>query len=143
MREAGPKVAAQLVHALSAETFHERTERKLVELAAPVFNPSQIGVGSTGVRHCDLRKEYGIVTKRSKDDVVDRVRVDAHFLAKISRSESQIETPRVLWLVAAQRRLPVSQVSESTREPSTIGSLIIQELRCALVLPHPHVAVIR
>jgi len=61
------------MHALSAKLFHEGTERELIQLASPIFDPAQGRIGGAIVGDRNLGKQYGIIAKGSKNDVIDCV----------------------------------------------------------------------
>src|SRR6516164_7463685 len=86
------KIPPQVMHALSAKHLHERPKRKLIQLAAPVFDPAQVGFRRTIVLDRDLRKQHRISAEGRKDCLIDPVSVTGALFAEIADPEYPFET---------------------------------------------------
>ena len=122
-----------IVHALAARTFHERPERKLIELASPIFDPAKARFLPAGIRDRDLRNQDWLVAERGKNDLVDHVAFVIDLLSKISLTKYSFEVLCIPRIVGAKRGLAVGQVPEAAREPA-MNILEAALSRCALVL---------
>ena len=115
----------------------------MIELAAPVFDPSQLRFRRPVVRDLDLRNQNGIIAEGRENYVVNAVALVPDFLATISDPENAVEAFRGARIERAQHRFPVDEISKTTGECTSLGCIIIQKFRRALVLANTNVPVVR
>src|SRR5260370_810805 len=132
MSKSRPKLAPQFSHALCGKSHHEGTERKLIDVAAPMLNPAQLGFRVATIGDADLRYQYRVVAKRRENHVIDRVVVDGNLLTKIPHPEDTIEVRRVSWIERAQHRLAICQITKASAKKPLARRVVIQEFRSYL-----------
>src|SRR5436190_20290308 len=156
MLESRAKIAAQLVHVLSGEAFHEGAKRKLINLASPILNPTELQACSTSVSDRNLRDKNRLIAKRREDGLIDVVVAGSQLLSEVPNAENTVERWRTddtlvrnaiehggaCGIIRAKRTLPIGQVSEAARELAAIRIEVIQKFRCAFILPYTNVPIV-
>src|SRR5258708_301848 len=143
MRKARAKVSPRLMHILARKKLEERPERKLINLASPIFDPAEVCFSRTRVRNRDLRNQHGIVTERRKNNLINRICMARNFFAEIPNPKHAVKAVGVPGIKRPHGCCPIGKLSEPAGETSSLRRIIVQKLRSAFILPYPNMPVVR
>jgi hypothetical protein len=142
MREPVAERAPQFHHAGPAELFDIRAEGKLINLASPILDPSQRGSRRAVIANGHLRDQHRIVAERRHNRLVDRVTHARDLLAEITGAENALKPASATWIKRAKHFLAVGKIADPAAILPPLRQIIVQKFRRALVLPHPHMAIV-